>query len=267
MPSLDPGAMLAAYDAQLRAYIPARLAAGERLERDGPLLRFVRDGGQGWVLYRDLAGMDGDELDALIERQVRVFAAIGQRFEWKHHGHDLPVDLPARLRRAGFVPEEQETILIGPVEGLLGEPALPDGVLLREVSERRDLERIGAMEEAVWGEGHADFVDFLQGEIAADPDSIRIVAAEARDLVVCAAWIRFPVGTQIATLWGGATLAAWRGRGIYRATVTHRANLAAERGYHYLQVDASDDSRPILERLGFVAVTTSTPYVWSPPQA
>jgi hypothetical protein len=32
-------------------------------------------------------------------------------------------------------------------------------------------------------------------------------------------------------------------------------------------VDASDDSRPILERLGFVAVTTTTPCVWSPPDA
>jgi hypothetical protein len=29
-------------------------------------------------------------------------------------------------------------------------------------------------------------------------------------------------------------------------------------------VDASDESRPILERLGFVAVTTTTPFVWSP---
>jgi hypothetical protein len=29
-------------------------------------------------------------------------------------------------------------------------------------------------------------------------------------------------------------------------------------------VDASSDSRPILERLGFIAVTTTTPYVWSP---
>ena len=28
---------------------------------------------------------------------------------------------------------------------------------------------------------------------------------------------------------------------------------------------ASDNSRPILERLGFTAVTTTTPYVWSPP--
>jgi hypothetical protein len=35
----------------------------------------------------------------------------------------------------------------------------------------------------------------------------------------------------------------------------------------YIEVDASDDSRPILERLGFDAVTTTTPYVWSPGPA
>jgi hypothetical protein len=58
-----------------------------------------------------------------------------------------------------------------------------------------------------------------------------------------------------------------RRRGIYRATVTHRANLAAQRGFRYLETDASDDSRPILERLGFVPVTTTTPYIWSPPAA
>ena len=39
---------------------------------------------------------------------------------------------------------------------------------------------------------------------------------------------------------------------------------AVELGFRYLETDASDDSRPILERLGFRAVTTTTPYVWSP---
>jgi hypothetical protein len=34
-----------------------------------------------------------------------------------------------------------------------------------------------------------------------------------------------------------------------------------------LEVDASPDSRPILERLGFAPVTTSTPYFWEPPAA
>lgn len=74
-----------------------------------------------------------------------------------------------------------------------------------------------------------------------------------------------PPATEFATLWGGATAAEWRGRGIYRAVVAYRARLAKQRGRQYLQVDASDDSRPTLERLGFVAVTTTTPFVWTPP--
>ncbi|WP_329166589.1 hypothetical protein OHB49_22840 [Streptomyces sp. NBC_01717] len=45
-----------------------------------------------------------------------------------------------------------------------------------------------------------------------------------------------------------------------------RAQIAAARGVNYLQVDASSDSAPILRRLGFQAVTTTTPYVWSPPE-
>ena len=265
MAPIDAAAMLAAYDAQLRAYIPPKLSAGERVERDGPVVRFMRDSGQGWVLYRDLDGLDGEALDALIARQVAVFSERAQRFEWKLHGHDLPLDLPQRLRAAGFEPEEQETVVIGPVDALVGEPALPDGVSLREVDARADIDRIAAMEGEVWGEDHTDLAEFLEGEVQADPDSIVIVVAEADARVVCAAWVRFPEATELATLWGGATLAAWRGRGIYRATVTYRANLAAARRYRYLEVDASDDSRPILERLGFVAVTTTTPYVWSPP--
>ena len=60
-------------------------------------------------------------------------------------------------------------------------------------------------------------------------------------------------------------LEEWRGRGIYRALVAERARLAAGRGRVYIETDASDDSRPILERLGFVPVTTTTPYIWSPP--
>jgi hypothetical protein len=36
------------------------------------------------------------------------------------------------------------------------------------------------------------------------------------------------------------------------------------RGYRYLQVDASPQSRPILERLGFTSLALTTPYVWSP---
>ena len=253
-----------AYDTQLRARIPDPLPARIEVERDGPVVRMVFPHG-GMVAYRHLDGLDGPELDAFIARQVAFFAARGRRFEWKHHGHDLPADLPDRLRSAGFVPEELETVVIARVADVAGgPPVLPEGVSLRLVTERHDFDRIAALEAAIWGEDHTDLADMFESERAADPDSIAIVVADAGDQVVCAAWIRFERGTDFATLWGGATLPEWRRRGIYRATVALRAAMAAARGFNLLQVDSSSDSRPILERLGFVAVTTTTPFVWKP---
>lgn len=67
-----------------------------------------------------------------------------------------------------------------------------------------------------------------------------------------------------AGLWGGSTLPAWRGRGIYKALVATRAQVANASGVRYLQVDASADSDPILRRSGFRAITTTT-FVWTPP--
>jgi hypothetical protein len=55
---------------------------------------------------------------------------------------------------------------------------------------------------------------------------------------------------------------SWPGAGAYCHSVT--AARAVARGTRYLTVDASDDSAPILGRLGFKAVTTTTPYVWTP---
>ncbi|MYR23936.1 GNAT family N-acetyltransferase, partial [Streptomyces sp. SID6137] len=52
------------------------------------------------------------------------------------------------------------------------------------------------------------------------------------------------------------------GRGLYRALVAHRARIAAARGCRYLQVDASPMSRPILERLGFLPLSITTPYLY-----
>jgi GNAT superfamily N-acetyltransferase len=259
----DTAALLDVYDAQLRAHVHDRLPASVRCEWDGPLLRVTGFGDRGMIEYHDLAGLDGDTLDQLIARQIAVFAERGEGFEWKLHGHDRPADLPEHLRAAGFEPEDRETVVIGRVDALPVEPALPDGVTIREVTERAGMAGIADLEEAVWEEEHG-WLDDLWEERLADPEGLRILVAEAEGRTVSAGWVRFPSDTAFATLWGGATLAEWRGRGIYRALVAERTRLAAERGRCYVETDASDDSRPILERLGFTAVTTTTPYVWSP---
>ena len=232
---------------------------------DGPLLRTIGYGDRGWVEYRDLAGATGAEVDALIARQIDYFRPLGHRFEWKHHGHDLPADLTDRLRAAGFEPEPTETIMIGDLRIIDLGARPPEGVIVREVTSRPDLRGIGVLEGEVWGEDDAlGWIENLAAEREADPDGIDIFVAEAGGRVVSAGWIRFPEGTEFGTLWGGATLKEWRGKGIYRSLVAERGRLAAARGLRYLETDASDDSRPILQRLGFVPVTTTTPWIWSP---
>jgi GNAT superfamily N-acetyltransferase len=264
----DIAALRAAYDEQLRVHVPGRPPDGVEMSWDGPLLRTIGFGGRGWVEYRDLGGADGDAVDGLIARQVRYFGERGQGFEWKAHGHDLPADLTDRLRAAGFVAQPTETIMIGALSSVDLGARPPEAVVVREVtdaSERGDLRGITALEGAVWGEHDTlGWIDHLAAERAADPGAMSIFVAEAAGLVVSAGWIRFPEGTDFGTLWGGATLREWRGRGIYRSLVAQRGRLAAARGLRYLETDASDDSRPILQRLGFVPVTTTTPWNWSP---
>jgi GNAT superfamily N-acetyltransferase len=265
----DVSELLAVYDSQLRDHVPDRLPEEVTVERDGPLLRFFGlfgPGNRGFVTYRDLNGLDDGDLDELIARQVRVFDERGEHFEWKLHAHDRPPDLPRRLRAAGFVPEDEETVVIAPVDEIASRPLLPEEVSLRKVTKRNDLDRIAAFEQSAWADGddHSWIAESLEAEQTADPQGLSIVVAEAGGAIVCAGWVRFVRGTDFATLWGGATLPTWRGRGIYRATVAYRASLAAQRGFRFIEVDASSDSRPILERLGFTAVTTTTPYVWSP---
>jgi len=235
-----------------------------RVDRDGPLLRVTGGKHYGWVEYGDLAGLTGSALDELIERTCRYFDSRPERFEWKTYSYDEPADLPDRLAAAGFVAGEVEVVLIGLAGELTEEPALPAGVRIRRVSVRADFDRIGALHTEIWNEDWHWLADDLAERQAADPDGLAIFVAEARSRLVSAAWLVRTPGTDFATLWGGATLAAWRGKGIYRALVARRAQYAVRTGATYLQVDASSDSAPILRRLGFVAVATTTPYVWTP---
>jgi hypothetical protein len=164
----DAADMLARYDDQLRTVVPDPLPEGLRIERDGPLVRYIGYANGGGIGYRDLDGIEGAELDDLIDRQIRAFAERGEAFEWKSHGHDRPADLPDRLLAHGFEPEDLETIVIASVAAIALEASAPDGVSLREVTERADFVRIGAMEDAIWRDGRNGWLaDSLEKERAA----------------------------------------------------------------------------------------------------
>lgn len=255
-------ALLTAYDEQMRPAEVANLPAGVRTEPDGPIIRVV---GQyrGFISSPVDLALDGGALDTLIARQRDFFAARGEAVEWKTRAHDRPEDLTDRLRAAGFRPEPRETVLIGLVDQLSGQRIpLPPEVSIRSTVAPADMRRIAAMESEVWHADWSSLADDLIGRV--ENETMVVLVAEVGGEVVSTAWLVLKPGTEFAGLWGGSTLAEWRGKGIYRALVARRADLAAARGVRYLQVDASDDSRPILQRLGFAAVTTTTPYVWAP---
>ncbi|MFG2996015.1 GNAT family N-acetyltransferase [Streptomyces sp. NPDC048340] len=257
----------AEYDAEMRR--DARPDAAEaRVERVGGVVRQSVPG-LGWngVLWSDL---DEGTADAAIAEQVAYFsgrAAGGEsaEFEWKLYDYDGPADLGERLRAAGFVAEPAETLMVCRVADLAALPvAPPEGITLRVVKDEEGVDLMMEVHRQAFGTDRPRIRQQLLSMLSNDPDRIEAVLAMAGDTPVSAARMEMLPGGSFAGLWGGGTVAEWRGRGIYRLLVAHRARIAAERGIRYLQVDASDDSRPILERLGFDVLGVTVPYVWTP---
>ncbi|MFD3545804.1 GNAT family N-acetyltransferase [Streptomyces sp. NPDC058655] len=250
------------YDALMRR--DARPDAPDaRVERVGRVVRQTFPG-PGWsgVLWSDL---DEETADAEIAAQVAFIAENEvSEFEWKLYAHDRPADLGGRLRAAGFVPEPAETLMVGltaELAELSVEP--PEGVTLRPVTDEAGVDLMMAVHARAFGTARPGLREQVLGMVRDEPECIAAVVAMAGGTPVSAARVEMRPGTQFAGLWGGGTDPLWRGRGIYRLLVAHRARLAAERGIPYLQVDASQDSRPILERLGFEVLGVTVPYVWA----
>jgi ribosomal protein S18 acetylase RimI-like enzyme len=262
--TLDAATVLREFDAQVRRGLHSD-EFGVLGEWAGPVIRWTAASGEGWsgIAWSEL---DAGTADGVIADQVAFFRGRAERFEWKLYSYDQPPDLGERLLAAGFVREDAESLMVADAEQIAGHgdtsAALPEGVRLVRVTDEADLDLIIGLHDRVFG---AD--PHLRAALIAQlrsPETAVMLLAMAGDEPVCSARVEFADGTDFAGLWGGGTLPQWRGRGIYRALVGYRARLAVARGYRYLQVDASAESRPILERLGFVCLAQTTPYVWSP---
>ncbi|MGW2782406.1 GNAT family N-acetyltransferase [Streptomyces populi] len=256
---MDHAAVLALFDRDMREGARPD-APGARVERVGRVVRQVgADKGWNGVLWSDL---DETSADAAVAEQVRFFSGLGGGFEWKLYGHDRPRDLGRRLRAAGFTAEPEETLMVAELSDLALDVEPPEGVRLLPVTDRAGVALVAEVHEQAFGGDSTRLRHQLLAQLTGDTNTVVAVVALAGDVPVSAARMELPPGARFAGLWGGGTVEAWRGRGIYRALVAHRARVAAERGYRYVQVDASSLSRPVLTRLGFQPLTTTTPYAY-----
>jgi len=256
-------ALLTLFDREMRAD-PPPLGPAYRLERVAGAAFYVGPTPDAHHNTVEYSSLDGASADACIDAVVARFAMLRHGTEWKVHGHDRPPDLGARLLARGFERAGRETLMVRDIGA--GEPAAsaPLGIDIRQVQDPAALADLVAVETEVWSEDDSWLGVALAEEMARDPRSIAIFIAYDGPKPVSTGWARFHGGRAFATLWGGSTLASYRSRGIYRRLVDLRAALARSRGSRYLAVEASDDSRPILERNGFQALSVIDSYIWRP---
>ncbi len=258
----DASTLLAVYDEQLRtdAETPSALSVTVH----GPLRLVTFPDGRGFVTYRDLGGADAAGIRALVSATVAHFTAQREvtKVEWKTRGHDHAPGLHEALVGAGFEPEEPESIMLGEARLLAVDVRLPDGVTLRTVTDEADVRAMSAMADEAFGDPVSDErADSLLHRLTLD-DGMELWVAEADGRMVSAGRLEPVPHTEVAGIWGGSTLEPWRGRGIYRALTAARARSALRLGKTIIHSDSTELSRPILERSGFVKVSTTTPYTW-----
>lgn len=210
----------------------------------------------------DWAGVVASDLDeatadGAIAGYVARFAELGREWEWKHYSYDKPADLADRLLAAGFTPEPTEALLVAVIDELPTEAALPAGTTLLPVTDEETVEMFVKVHNEVFGGDYSA----VGRKLLEDKENQRGFVVVAEGGPVSCARVEFTPGTDFAGLWGCGTLAQWRGRGLFRALVAHGTRAAKDAGFRYFQADASDDSSPILQRLGFVQLATTTPFI------
>ncbi len=258
----DAATLLAAYDEQLRtdAETPSALSVTVH----GPLRLVTFPQSRGFVTYRDLGGADAAGIRELVGAALDHFTTATEvtRVEWKTRGHDHAPGLHDALVDAGFEPEEPESIMLGEARLLAVDVPLPVGVTLRTVTDEADVRAMSALADEAFGDPVSDErADSLLHRLRLH-DGMELWVAEADGRMVSAGRLEPVPHTEVAGIWGGSTLEPWRGRGIYRALTAARARSALRLGKTIIHSDSTEFSRPILERSGFVKVSTTTPYTW-----
>lgn len=259
---IDTAELLAAYDEQLRT--DAEASGAVAVTPLGPLSLVTFEGGRGFITYRDLGGAGAAEIRQLVAGALDHYRAIPEiaHVEWKTRGHDQAPGLHEALLEHGFVAAEPESIMLGEARLLAVEVPLPEGVTLRRITEEADVRAMCAMSDEAFGVPFdPDRADSLVHRVVRKPE-MELWVAEADGRFVSAGRLEPVDGTSFAGIWGGGTLKEWRGRGIYRALTAERARSALRMGKTLINSDSTEYSRPILERSGFVKVSTTTPYEW-----
>lgn len=258
--------LLAIYDARLRTR--AEVADVDEVHTVGPLwVATIPGRGRGFVTHAPLSDdADPAELVRRVQRHFRADPRV-RRVEWKLRDHDRTPGLVPALLAHGYRLEEPETVMVGDARVVLAADAgLPPGYRLARADSPALLREAEALAGVVFGDDPSDshrLADELVRRAGQEPGAFEMWLVRAPDgRVACSGRLELAADELVAGLWGGACHPSHRGLGLYRVLTAQRARVALARGRTMLYSDCTEMSRPVLERAGLVAVTTTTPALW-----
>jgi GNAT superfamily N-acetyltransferase len=208
--------------------------------------------------FLQFTSLDAMRADTFIAQVVAQAEQSGRALEWKTYGFDTPNDLVARLQRAGFEPDDEESLMVYPLVKFVPRAATEHADWrIERVTTLSGIAHVVSIQEQIWERKFP----WLHHKLCTDFESgaQHFFCAYAGDAPIGCGYIEYLAGSQFPELHGGAVLPAYRGRGIYSALYAARIADALARGYELIAVDASSMSRPILEAIGFERVCATRP--------
>jgi len=201
-----------------------------------------------------------ENVDAAIKAELEFFKQLQVSFEWKTYDTDSPSNIGERLVAQGFEKGEPESFMVLDLDSINHSFDESDRVI--EVKDLAGIRDAINVQQQVWGGDMSGQLAHLTASKDLTPDDISIYVIYDGDKPVTSGWIVYHGVSPFAGVWGGSTINGYRGKGHYSALLHKRINDAKRRGKKYLIIDASEMSRPIVEKHGFKRVAITTPYVF-----
>ncbi|HJO93338.1 MAG TPA: hypothetical protein QF753_08055 [Victivallales bacterium] len=221
------------------------------------LVKFISDDqSSSHISYFNL---DENSADSVIKNEINYFKEKSKSFEWKVYGTDLPLNIGKKLISHGFIKGEEEAFMVFDLQKSADHFSNKNTNCVK-VSNLNGIDDAIKVQEQVWNCDSSDLKTNLITQFNHLPDSLSIYVIYDGNKPISSAWITFNGNSPFAGLWGGSTLAEYRGKGYYTDLLHVRACEANKRGIKYLTIDASDMSKPIVEKHGFQYITYTIPY-------
>jgi len=240
---------------------------GMEREQVSSVVRHIFPDGSGLIIYSDLTGATAEQA---IGEQVSHFEAQGCDLSWIVYQHDRPHDLKDRLLAHGFEADDPEAILVLDLEQVSPFLLQSVGHDVRRIDDPGRLDDVITIHQRVWQSDFAQWRASLASRLVEAPHTLRLYVAYVDGVPVSTAQVSLYAQRPFASLVRAATLPVYRGRGLFTALVATIVQETRQRSIPFLDTEANDMSRPILEKLGFQFLTWAHLCTWHanwPPEA